>query len=112
MRGRASYPRVTEGQNWLSTTLGFQNTWFPWPPVITQAMDINIDPTCSGTMDPDMVLGSSSRLDATTAPVADQVIQTTMALVAVWLSDTNMASGGSPNPRQPCGIWWQHGSWM
>ena len=68
-------------------------------------MDINIEPSCSGTMNPDMVLGSSSRLKATTALVADQVIQIGMALVAVWLSDTNMASGGSSYPRQPCGIW-------
>ena len=44
-------------KSWVST----------WPLVLTQATDINTDPSYRRTMDPDMVLGSSPGQDHTIA---------------------------------------------
>ena len=43
--GRTSYPRASEGWGQFNMALKFQYTWFLRSPVITQAMDINTDPT-------------------------------------------------------------------
>ena len=39
----------------------------PWPLVVIWATDIDTDPSCSRTMEPDMVLGDSSGQDLTMA---------------------------------------------
>lgn len=54
-------------------------------------MDINTDPSCGRATDLDIAFVSSLGLDVTMAPGG-------MVLVAAWLSDTNMAPGGSPDP--------------
>lgn len=38
---------------------------------------------------------------------AAQATQISMALVAAWLLDTLMATGGSPDQRHLFGLWWQ-----
>lgn len=57
-------------------------------------MDINIDPSFSRTTNADMALGSSLGLDISIALEAAQATQISMAPVAAWPSDTNMAPGG------------------
>lgn len=76
-------------------TLGFLQAWFLWLLVVTRAMEIYTDPNCSRTTDPEVALGSRG-LDVTIVPVATQI---SMALVAAWPMDTNMAAGGSQDPR-------------
>lgn len=61
--------------------LRFQHARFLWFPVVTRALDINTDSSCSETTDLDMAFGSSLGLDITMAPVAAQVTQITMTLV-------------------------------
>lgn len=56
-------------------------------------MDINTDPNCNRTMDPDMAVRSSLGSDVTMALVATQVTHISMALMATRLSGTNMVSG-------------------
>ncbi|KAL6036887.1 hypothetical protein STEG23_013887, partial [Scotinomys teguina] len=48
---------------------------------VTWVMDINTDPSCSRTMDPDMTLSSSLGLEITMAPVVTEATQISMALV-------------------------------
>ena len=48
------YPRAGRGWGHLSMTHAYFNTWFIWPPVVTQTMDISKDPSYSRTKDPDM----------------------------------------------------------
>lgn len=46
--------RLQHGYRWQP------KTWASlWPLMVTWAMDINIDPSCRGTKDPDVILGSS-----------------------------------------------------
>lgn len=59
------------------------------------------DPSYSRTIDSDMALSSSLVPDLTVAPVAAQVTQISMALMAARLSDTNMVSSGCPDSRHP-----------
>ena len=52
----------------LIISFGFQNTWFFLMVfVVTQAMKINTDPSCSKTIDPDMALSRSVGTDITIA---------------------------------------------
>lgn len=62
--------------------------------MVTQATEINTDPSCSRAVDPDMALGGSLDIDVTMAAVAIQVTQIGMVLGAAWPSDTNTVSGG------------------
>ncbi|ERE88776.1 hypothetical protein H671_1g2802 [Cricetulus griseus] len=64
-----------------------------------QATDIITDHNCNSTMDPHMALSNSSTLDVTMAPVAAQDTQMRMTLEASCFSDTNMVSGGCPDPE-------------
>ncbi|ERE80889.1 hypothetical protein H671_3g8542 [Cricetulus griseus] len=68
MRGRASSSRASGG--WGSVGLLDFNMPGSYGPLwtITWAMDINTDPNCSRTMDPDMDLDSSLGQDFTIAP--------------------------------------------
>ena len=50
--------------------LRFHHAWFLWPPVVTQATDINTDLNCSRNTDVDMDLSGSSGWDITMALVA------------------------------------------
>lgn len=79
--------------------------------MVTQAMDINTDPSCSGTIDSDRAVSNGSGPDVTMVPVAVQVTLTNMVPVATCFLDTNMATGCDLDPRDPCGLWWQLGSW-
>ena len=44
-----------------------------WPREVTRVTDINTDPHCSRTLDPDMTLGSSPGLDDTMTPGSNTV---------------------------------------
>lgn len=69
------------------------------PLIATGATDVNSDPGCPRAVDPGLVLGSSLGLDNTGAIVTTEIIQISMALVVAWLSDTNKATGYSPDLR-------------
>lgn len=58
------------------------NSWITWAPVVTQAMDINTDSSCSRTTDLLMARGSSSDLDVSMALGGSVGTQIRMALVA------------------------------
>lgn len=62
-------------------------------------LDINRDPSCGRTTDPDMVFSSSPGLDATMAQMSSQVTQISMAPMALWLLDTNMTTGSGLDHR-------------
>lgn len=51
----------------------------PWTSVVTWAMDINADPSCRMTTDPDVVLGGSTGPEITMALGAEQAIQISVA---------------------------------
>lgn len=70
-------------------TFKFQHSWLR--PVVTWDTVITIDPCRGRTMDPDMV------------QVTVYTTQISIALVAVWPIDTNMAPHGGTDP------WQQHG---
>lgn len=57
----------------------------PWTSVVTWAMDINADPSCRMTTDPDVVLGGSTGPEIT------------------------MALGGRAGHSDQCGPWWLNG---
>lgn len=61
--------------------------------------DVNSDPGCPRNGDPGLVLGSSLGRDNTKAMVTTDITQITMVLVVAWLSDTNKATGYSPDLR-------------
>ena len=102
------FPRAFKGLGRLNLVLGFHHTWFLLFPVGTWAIDINTDPKCSRTVDPDIALISSLGLDDTMAWVAAQVTQVSVALAEACPLDFNKASGCSADPRLPCSLWWQH----
>ena len=60
-------------------------------------IDVNRNPSCSRTMDPDMAFGSSSSPDIAMDLVVAQVAQIPMALVAAWPLDPNMVADGRSN---------------
>lgn len=57
-RGKASFPRASDRKGLLSMALRFHHAWFPRPPEVTLATDINTDPSCRWTTDPDMACHS------------------------------------------------------
>lgn len=57
--------------------------------------------------EPDMVLGSSSVLVNTMAPCVVPAPQVGMAPEVACPSDSNMATTGVPEARDPCGLWGQ-----
>lgn len=67
------FPGAFKRLDWLNLVLGFHHTWFLLFPVATWAIDINTDPNCSRTVDPDIALISSLGLDDTMAWVTAQV---------------------------------------
>lgn len=72
---------------------------------MTQATDINADPSCSWTVDPDLTLGSGLGLDDILALVASPM---GIALEATWPMATSKASGYSPNSGPPCDLFCLH----
>lgn len=75
-----------------------------WPSVVTEAMDINLDPSCYRATNLDIAIGSSLGMDVFMAP-GDSGYSARHGLVAAWFSNTNTATGGSPDPRHSCGLW-------
>ncbi|CAO2611242.1 hypothetical protein LEMLEM_LOCUS15049, partial [Lemmus lemmus] len=83
-----------------------QNKASLWPLVATWAMYINTDPNGAGTMDPDVIPGSSLGQDVTmalddSAGLSDQHCSSFRTPL-----DTNMAPGGGPDPQ------WQQAQWI
>lgn len=76
--------------------------------MITQARDINRDPSYSITVDPDISLGISLDSNATIILAITQVTQIAMALVAVCPSDCNMVSGYHADPKYLLSIVLKH----
>lgn len=68
-------------------------------PGTTDVNDVNSDPGCPRNGDPGLVLGSSLGRDNTKAMVTTDITQISMVLVVAWLSDTNKATGYSPDLR-------------
>lgn len=68
------------------------------PLVLTRPIDIIKGTSSSRTVDPDMALGSSSDTDITAAPGAAQTSQICIDWVEAWPFNTNMLSGGWPDP--------------
>lgn len=64
--------------------LGLNPAWFLWLPLVTGAADIDMDSSCSRTMDSDMVLSSISGSNVIMASVAAQV--TLLSMVSSDLS--------------------------
>lgn len=94
------YPRAGKGWGQLSMANAYFNTWFIWPPVVTQTMDISKDPSYSRTKDPDMAISSSLGLDVTMALGGHTDLQD-------WHEFTNnIVSGLQPDPR------WQPRPWI
>lgn len=93
------------GLRWLSKSQA--SAWFL---VVTEAMDISIDPSCS--KDLDMALGSNSGPDVILA-LGGSVGHSMVPVAAARPSDTNTALGGSPDPEPGhlCGSRWEHGPW-
>ncbi|KAL6036659.1 hypothetical protein STEG23_005377 [Scotinomys teguina] len=65
------------------------------------AMDINTDPSCIWTTDPDMASSSILGPVVTKALVAVQVSHIGMDPAVVWSLDSNMTPGGNLDPGQP-----------
>ncbi|ERE65680.1 reticulocalbin-1-like protein [Cricetulus griseus] len=62
--------------------------------LVTQATDINTDPSCRRTMDPDIALSSSLGPDITLAPVVIEITQISMVQAVAKPSDTDTVFGG------------------
>lgn len=97
------------GKGWgqLSTVpmVAVQTRVISWPCLVIWAWDINTDPSCHRTIDPDMATSSSMGLDV---PVAsggsaghsDQHYPSPLPQ-AVWPSDIHIVSNGIPNYEYP-----------
>lgn len=94
------YPRAGKGWGQLSMTHTYVNTSFIWPPVVTQTMDVNKDPSSSRTKDPDMAISSSLGPDVTMALGGRTGLQD-------WHeSSSSIIPGLQPDPR------WQPRPWI
>lgn len=61
-RGKASFPSGSKGQAGSAWSSDFIARGF-WSPEVTQVIDINMNPSCCRTTDPDMALSSTLALD-------------------------------------------------
>lgn len=68
----------------------------------TGASEINADPGCGRTTDPDMAQAAAQARTMPWVQVAALVIQV-MGLVVTQPLETNRASDGGPDPGHPCG---------
>lgn len=73
-----------------------------WPSMVTGATNINTDPDCGKTKNPDTAPNCIPGLDVTTA----YATRICMAPAAVRPSDTDKATGYSPDPRLLCDPQW------
>lgn len=77
-----------------------------WPSMAAGASYINTDLGCGWARDPGMAPAATSSM----VPwpwLAVHVIQICMAPAVAQLSDTNLVTGGSPDPGYLCVLWWQ-----
>lgn len=65
-------------------------------------MDINTDPGCGRSVDPDMALTIALAKTIPCTQVTALTTQFVLALVAVKTSDTNIVTHCSLDPEQPC----------
>lgn len=77
------------------------------PPVVTQDIDINTDPSCGRIMDPDMAI--RCRLDwmSPWTRVAPYASQMSMGPATTGFLDSSMAPGIGRDPEQLYGLGWQ-----
>lgn len=73
---------------------------------MTQAIDINTDPSCNSIMDPDTTLGSNLYPDDILA-LGGMVTQVKILLEAIWPLDNTKASDCHPKPGPVCDVWLQ-----
>lgn len=97
--GSSQSKAVGKGQNQLSNVPAFS-----WPLVAKMATDINTNPSYSRTTVPDLAFGLRSGPDITIALDGNAAHSIGMVLVAAWPSNTNVALGGSSDPRHPHGF--------
>lgn len=83
-----------------------QRPAFPRPMVETRVIEINTDPDCCKTTDPDMASAKAQAWISWWLWVAAQATMISLASVAAWASDTKVALDDGIHPRQPHGLHW------